>query len=149
MQTIDPSVFLAPGSRLSGTITIGKDSSVWYNSVIRGDANQVRVGERTNIQENCVLHENASDPICIGNDVTVGHGVILHGCTIGDNTVIGMGAIILNDAQIGKNCLIGAGSVVTSGTVNTKTAGTYEVEYSVASQENSSLGTARLTVIVQ
>ena len=94
-------------------MTIGKDSSVWYNAVIRADTDRIMIGEATNIQDNCVLHVDAGHPLTVGNGVTVGHSAILHGCTIGDNTLIGMGSIILNDAVIGKDCIIGAGTLVT------------------------------------
>ncbi len=100
-----------------GDVTIGADSSIWYQAVVRGDSDRIRIGERTNIQDGCILHTDCGLALEIGDGVTVGHGVILHGCQIGDNTLIGMGAIVLNGAQIGKNCLIGAGALVTQGTV--------------------------------
>jgi len=113
MMEIDKTVYRAEGCRIVGDVKIGKDSSVWYNAVIRADADQITIGEGTNIQDNCVLHVDEGHPLSVRNGVTVGHGVILHGCSIGDNTLIGMGSIILNDAVIGKNCIIGAGTLVT------------------------------------
>ncbi len=110
-----PKVFIAPGSHIVGDVTFGTDCSVWYNAVIRGDTETITVGSRTNIQDNCVLHIDSGSPMKIGSDVTVGHGSILHGCSIGDNTVIGMGSIILNGAKIGNNCMIGAGTLVAQG----------------------------------
>ncbi len=113
----DPSVFLAEGSRITGNVELGRESSVWYNSVIRGDDDRICIGDETNIQDGCILHVDPGYPLLIGNGVTVGHGAILHGCTIGDNTLIGMGSIVLNGAVIGRNCIIGAGSLVTQGKV--------------------------------
>lgn len=110
-------VFVAQGAIIRGDVTIGKGSSVWFNTVIRAEADSAVIGEDTNIQDNCVLHVDEDAPIRIGNRVTVGHGAIIHGCTIEENTLIGMGAIILNNAVIGKNCLIGAGALVTQNMV--------------------------------
>lgn len=110
-----PELFRAEGSHIVGNVSFGNDCSVWYNAVIRGDEEPITIGERTNIQDNCTLHVDKGFPMEIGSDVTVGHGSILHGCIIGDNTLIGMGSIILNDARIGKNCIIGAGTLVTKG----------------------------------
>lgn len=112
-MTIDQTVFKADGCQIVGDVTIGKQSSVWYNAVIRADTDRIIIGEATNIQDNCVLHVDAGHPLTVGNGVTVGHSAILHGCTIGDNTLIGMGSIILNDAVIGRDCIIGAGTLVT------------------------------------
>ena len=117
MISIDESVFQAEGCRIVGDVTIGRDSSVWYNAVIRGDDAEVVIGEKTNIQDLCMVHVCAGMPTVIGNGVTVGHSAIIHGCRIGDNTLIGMGSIIMNGAVIGKNCVIGAGALVTGGTV--------------------------------
>lgn len=113
---IDPSVFVAPGSHILGDVTLGKESSVWFNCVIRGDVNFVRVGERTNIQDMTLIHESyKKSPTIIGNAVTVGHSVVLHACTIGDFSLIGMGSVVLDDAMIGDYVLLGAGSLVTQG----------------------------------
>lgn len=114
--TIDPSVFIAEGAHIIGDVVIGKDSSVWFNVVIRGDVNFIRIGERTNIQDNTVVHvTNKIFPTHIGSNVTIGHGAIIHACTIEDYTLIGMGAVILDDATIGKYSLVAAGAVVTMG----------------------------------
>ena len=104
---------IAKQSVIVGDVTIGRDSCVLYYAVIRGDDAPVVIGEETNIQENCTIHVSHNMPVHIGNNVTVGHNAVIHGCTIGDRTLIGMGAIILNGATIGKNCMIGAGALVT------------------------------------
>lgn len=104
---------VAPGADVVGDVTLGKQCSVWYNAVLRADNDAIVIGERSNIQDGCVLHVDTACPIRIGNGVTVGHGAILHGCSIGDNALIGMGAILLNGAKIGANCIIGAGALVT------------------------------------
>ena len=113
MKSIDPSVYQAPGSRIVGDVIIGKDSSVWHNAVIRGIPAQITIGERTNIQDGAVLHAKIGRPLTIGNNVTIGHGAIVHCDEVGDNTLIGMGAIIQDKTVIGKNCIIGAGALVT------------------------------------
>lgn len=110
-------VFIAQGAILCGNVTVGDNSSVWFNAVVRGDTASIQIGKDTNIQDNCVLHVDNDAALCIGNQVTVGHGAIVHGCTVGDNTLIGMGAIILNHAVIGKNCIIGAGALITQNTI--------------------------------
>ena len=113
---IGPGVFLATGSQVIGDTEIGEESSVWFNVVLRGDCNFIRVGERTNIQDGSVVHvTNSLHPTYIGNDVTIGHGVILHGCRIGNLCLIGMGAIIMDGVNIPDNCLVAAGSLVTPG----------------------------------
>ena len=113
---IDESAFIADGAKVVGNVTIGKNVGVWYNAVIRGDENTVTVGEKSNVQDNSTLHCSPGFPLAIGKGVTIGHGCIVHGATIGDNVLIGMGSIILNGAEIGDNCLVGAGSLVTQGT---------------------------------
>jgi carbonic anhydrase/acetyltransferase-like protein (isoleucine patch superfamily) len=108
------SVWLAPTATVIGDVEIGEKSSVWFNTVIRGDVFKIKIGRETNIQDNCMLH--ATYKKCgttIGDRVTVGHQVILHGCEVKDGSLIGMGAIIMDNAVIGKNCLVGAGSLVT------------------------------------
>ena len=110
-------VFVAQGAILCGDITIGDNSSIWFNAVVRADMASIQIGKDTNVQDNCVLHVDDGAALCIGNQVTIGHGAIVHGCTVGDNTLIGMGAIILNHAVIGKNCIIGAGALITQNTV--------------------------------
>lgn len=100
-----------------GNVTIGDESSVWYHAVIRGDLAEIVVGAGTNVQDGAVLHADANCPCHVGNSVSIGHNAIIHGCTIGNNTVVGMGAIVMNGAKIGEDCIIGAGSLVTQGTV--------------------------------
>lgn len=114
---IHPSAFVAPGAVVRGEVHLAENSSVFYNAVLRGDRAPISIGEGTNIQDNCVVHVEYDLPVTAGKNVTVGHGAILHGCTVGDETLIGMGAIVLNGAQIGKSCLIGAGALVTQNAV--------------------------------
>lgn len=115
---IDSSVFIAAGAHVIGNVAIGAESSLWFNSVIRGDVNWIRIGERTNIQDLSMVHvDSAGWPTQIGDDVTVGHRVILHGCEIGHRVLIGMGAIVMNGVKIGEDAIIGAGALVTEGTV--------------------------------
>lgn len=109
--------FIAPNASVMGNVTFGEDVSVWYGAVIRADVEKIQIGNRTNIQDNAVLHADPGDPTILGNDVTVGHGAIVHGATVGDGSLIGMRATILNRATIGKGCLIGANSLVTEGTI--------------------------------
>lgn len=113
---IDSSVFLAKGCAVYGNITLKKDVSVWYNATIRAMEENVVIGEATNIQDNAVVHVDSGYEVNIGSYVTIGHGAIVHGCNIGDNTLVGMGAIILNGANVGKNCIIGAGTLITQNT---------------------------------
>lgn len=114
---IHPSAFVAPGAVIRGEVHLAENSSVFYNAVLRGDRAPISIGEGTNIQDNCVVHVEYDLPVTVGKNVTVGHGAILHGCTVGDETLIGMGAIVLTGAQIGKSCLIGAGALVTQNAV--------------------------------
>ena len=116
-MNIDKSVFIADGAKLSGdNITIGSGSSVWYNAVIRCDEKtSISIGEKTNIQDLSLLHIGRKENVVIGDGVTVGHMCIIHGCTIGDNTLIGMGSTIMTGAKIGNNCIIGADSLITEG----------------------------------
>ncbi len=115
--TPDPTTLIFPNAVVVGDVTLGKNCSVWYGAVIRGDEEKIIIGDNTNIQDNAVLHVTPGLPLRIGSGVTVGHGAILHSCTVGDNSLIGMGAIVLDGAVIGKNCLIAAGAVVTPRTV--------------------------------
>ena len=108
---------IAKQSVIIGDVTIGRDSCVLYYSVLRGDEAPIVIGEETNIQENCTVHVSRNMPVRIGNNVTVGHNAVIHSCTIGDRTLIGMGAVILDGAQIGNDCIIGAGSLVTKNTI--------------------------------
>ena len=112
---IHDSVFVAPDANIIGKISLNEKSSVWFCSTLRGDNELISVGFGSNIQENCVLHTDIGYPLTIGKNCTIGHKAMLHGCTIGDNTLIGMGATILNGAKIGKNCLVGAGALITEG----------------------------------
>lgn len=111
----DGSAWVAPSADVIGDVVLGQDASVWFGVVIRADNAQIRIGARSNIQENSVLHVDDDVPLVIGEGVVVGHKVMLHGCTIGDNVLIGMGATILNHAVIPDNCLVGAGALVTEG----------------------------------
>lgn len=108
-------VFLAEGACLVGDVSIGDDSSVFYNAVLRGDLAEIKIGKRTNIQDNVCIHVSTGVGVSIGDEVTVGHGAVLHGCTIEDNVLVGMGAIIMDGALVMKNCIIGAGALVTAG----------------------------------
>ena len=110
---IHPSAFIAPGATLLGDVTIGEDASVWYNSVLRGDINRIVVGRGSNIQDGAVLHLSAEYGCLIGEYVTVGHMAMLHACTIGNECLIGMGAIVLDGVEIGERSIIGAGALVT------------------------------------
>ncbi len=112
------SVFVVESSIIIGDVEIGEYSSVWFNAVIRGDVNYIRIGYRTNIQDLCMLHVTKdTHPLILGNEITVGHSVTLHGCTIKDRCLIGMGATILDGAVIGEDCIIGAGALITEGSV--------------------------------
>ena len=117
MKSIDKSVFIADGAKVIGNVEIGKNSSIWFNAVIRADSDKVKIGENSNIQDNAVIHTSEGFGVQIGDNVTIGHGAIVHGCTIKDNVIIGMGTIILNGAVIEENCIIGAGTLVTQGKV--------------------------------
>lgn len=104
--------FIASGAHIIGKVELGELSSVWYNAVLRGDLNYIKIGKETNVQDNCVLHVTDDLPVIVGDRVTVGHGAILHGCVIEDDCLIGMGAIVLDGVQVGHGSVIGAGSVV-------------------------------------
>lgn len=114
---IHPDTWVAPDANLVGQVVMEAGSSVWFGCTIRADHEEIRIGEGSNVQENCVMHIDAGFPLNIGKNCTIGHKVMLHGCLIGDNTLVGMGATILNGARIGKNCLIGAGALVTENKV--------------------------------
>lgn len=118
-KTVTPpdSTVVFPGAVVVGDVTLGEDCSIWYNAVLRADEAPIRLGDGSNVQDNAVLHVTEGHPLTVGKDVTVGHGAILHSCTVGDNTLIGMGAIVLDDAVIGDNCVIAAGALVTGRTV--------------------------------
>ncbi|GAS82669.1 MULTISPECIES: gamma carbonic anhydrase family protein [Paenibacillus] len=110
---LHPSVYMAEGAKLIGDLRMGEESSVWFNAVLRADLAPIIIGSRCNIQDNAVGHVNTDQPLILGDDVSVGHSAIIHGCRIGTGSLIGMGAILLNGADIGEYTLIGAGSVVT------------------------------------
>ncbi|HLT24954.1 MAG TPA: gamma carbonic anhydrase family protein [Ignavibacteria bacterium] len=113
---IHESVFLRDGARIIGDVVLEKDVNVWYNTVIRGDVNYIRVGERTNIQDNSMLHVTWQKyPLIVGADVTVGHNVVLHGCTVKDSVLIGMGAILLDNCVVNSNSLVAAGTLIKEG----------------------------------
>ena len=113
--TVHPSAWVADNAQVIGRVMLAEDTSVWFGVIIRGDNDPITVGRGTNIQENSVLHTDHGKPLVLGENVTVGHQVMLHGCTVGNNSLIGIGAIVLNGAKIGNNCLVGAGSLVTEG----------------------------------
>ena len=110
-------VWVAESATVVGNVIMASGSSAWFGTVIRGDNDPIKIGARTNIQDNSVLHSDPGSPLVIGEDVTVGHQAMLHGCTIGDNSLVGIGATILNGAKVGKNCLIGAHALVTENKV--------------------------------
>ena len=112
---IHPSVYIAEGVHILGDVEIGVDASVWFNSVLRGDINLIRIGDRTNVQDGSIFHVTSELPVIVGNDVTIGHRAIVHGCTIGDGSLIGMGAIVLDRARVGSQALVAAGAVVREG----------------------------------
>ncbi len=107
--------WVAPDANLIGKVVLEEGASVWFCSTLRADHEEIRLGEGSNVQENCVMHVDPGFPLTIGKNCTIGHKVMLHGCSIGENSLIGMGAIVLNGAKIGKNCLIGAGALITEG----------------------------------
>ncbi len=112
---IAASAWVADSAQVMGNVELANDCSVWFGTVIRGDTEEIRVGRGTNIQDGSVLHADRDKPLHIGEDVTVGHQVMLHGCTVGDGSLIGIGAVVLNGAKIGKGCIVGAGALVTEG----------------------------------
>ncbi|HYP84032.1 gamma carbonic anhydrase family protein [Variovorax sp.] len=112
---LDEGAWVADSAQVIGNVHLGQDASVWFGVVVRGDNELMRIGRATNIQDLSALHSDAGVPLTIGEYVTVGHSVTLHGCTIGDNSLIGIGAVVLNKARIGRNCIVGSGSVVTEG----------------------------------
>lgn len=116
--TIAASAFIEETAVVIGDVVIGEESSVWFNTVIRGDVNYIRIGNRTNVQDLSVIHvTHDTHPTVLGDDVTVGHHVVLHGCTIKDRVLVGMGAILMDGVMIGEDCIVGAGALVTEGTI--------------------------------
>jgi len=112
---IHSSAWVADSAQVMGAVTMEADASVWFGATVRGDTEHITIGEGANIQDGSVLHADHGMPLTVGRHVTVGHMVMLHGCTIGDESLIGIGAVVLNGAKIGRNCLVGAGSLVTEG----------------------------------
>lgn len=112
---IHPTAYIAPGAVVVGAVTLGEDSSVWYQCVARGDINRIVIGPRSNVQDGTVIHVSDDCPAIIGADVSVGHRAIIHACEIGDGTLVGMGAIVMDGAVIGHGCVIGAGALITKG----------------------------------
>jgi carbonic anhydrase/acetyltransferase-like protein (isoleucine patch superfamily) len=113
----EASNWIAPDATLIGRLKIGRDVGIWFGAVLRGDNEQIEIGEGSNVQEHTVMHTDTGFPLTIGKGCTIGHRAMLHGCTIADNSLIGMGAIVLNGARIGENSLVGAGALVTEGKV--------------------------------
>ena len=121
LDDFEPSVpeqgayYIAPGAHVMGQVRLGVEASIWFGAVVRGDNEPITIGDRTNVQENAVLHADPGFPLTIGSDCTIGHGVVLHGCTIGDGCLIGMGSTIMNGAKIGAGSVVGANALVTEG----------------------------------
>ena len=114
LPVVHASAFIDPTAQVIGDVVLGAESSVWMNTVIRGDVNYIRIGDRSNVQDLTIVHvQHDTHPTVIGNDVTIGHGAVVHGCTIKDRVLVGMGAIILNGAVIGEDCIVAAGTLVT------------------------------------
>jgi carbonic anhydrase/acetyltransferase-like protein (isoleucine patch superfamily) len=111
----DDEYWIAPNAAVIGNVILKKNASIWFGAVLRGDNDPVVVGENSNVQDNSVLHTDTGSPLTIGANVTIGHLVMLHGCTIGEGSLIGIGSVVLNGAKIGRNCLVGAGSLITEG----------------------------------
>ncbi|MEC0343242.1 MULTISPECIES: gamma carbonic anhydrase family protein [Peribacillus] len=115
--SIDDTVFVAPGAHLIGDISIGKESTIWFNVVLRGDEDSITIGEKCSIQDNSTIHLFEGCPVVIEDEVTVGHNVILHGCKIGKRSIIGMGSTILDNVEIGEECIVGANTLISSGKI--------------------------------
>ena len=111
----DNEYWIAPNAAVIGRVILKKNASVWFGATLRGDNDPITLGENSNVQDGSVCHTDTGSPLVIGDNVTVGHMVMLHGCTIGDNSLVGIGSIVLNEAKIGKNCLIGANCLITEG----------------------------------
>lgn len=117
VPAVHDTAFVASGARIVGEVILGEEASVWYNAVLRGDSASITVGARSNLQDNVSVHVDAGRPVVIGSDVSVGHNAVVHGCTIGDGSLIGMGSVVLSGADIGPGCLVAGGAVVLEGTV--------------------------------
>lgn len=113
---LDDTAFVADGARIVGAVSLGAGASVWYNAVLRGDSSPIVIGAGSNVQDNVSVHVDAEDPVLVGSRVSIGHNAVVHGCTIGDGSLIGMGAVVLSGAVIGEGCLIAGGAVVLGGT---------------------------------
>ena len=107
--------YVAPSASVIGSVVLGNNASIWFNCVVRGDNDVITIGDNTNVQDASVLHIDEGVPLTLGANVSIGHKVMLHGCTVGDNSLIGINAVVLNNAQIGRNCLVGANSLITEG----------------------------------
>ncbi len=118
MPKIHPTAWVAPGAFLRGDVVVEEQANIWYNAVLRADQETITIGKGTNVQDNCVLHGDAGCDVTVGEFVTVGHGAILHGCTVEDKCLIGMNAVVLDHAVVGAGSIVGAGAVVAAGTVN-------------------------------
>lgn len=112
---VDGSAWVADSAQVIGDVSVAADASVWFGAIVRGDTDTITIGRGTNVQDGSVLHADDGVPLTIGENVTIGHKVMLHGCTIGDESLVGIGAVVLNGAKIGRHCLVGAGSLVTEG----------------------------------
>lgn len=117
MAQVHPSAWVAPGAILRGDVRLGEQVSVWYGAVLRADQETITIGRRSNLQDQCVLHGDRGNHIVVGENVTIGHGAILHGCTVEDNALVGMNAVVLDGAVIGAGSIVGAGAVVSAGTI--------------------------------
>lgn len=115
LPRISADAFVAESSDIIGDVEVGEGASIWYRAVLRGDMNIIRIGKNTNVQDGAVIHTDSNSPATIGDNVTIGHNAIIHGATLKDNCLVGMGAVVLNDAVVNENCIIGAGAVVTQG----------------------------------
>lgn len=114
-ERVDPTAFIAPGAVVVGDVTLGEDVGIWFNAVLRGDTAPLTIGARSNVQDLCLVHADPGYPATVGSDVTVGHRAIIHGATVQDGALIGMGAILLNGVVVGEQSLIGAGALLTQG----------------------------------
>lgn len=117
MVQVHKTAYVAEGAIVLGDVIIEENASIWFHATIRGDRAAIIIGKNSNIQDNCVVHVDEAHPVTIGENVTIGHSAVIHGCRIGDNSLIGMGAILLNGCVIGKNCIIGAGALITQNTI--------------------------------
>ena len=115
MDNIKDSVVICSGAQVIGDVEIGEDASIWHGAVVRGDVNSIKIGNNSNVQDNCVIHCSKGFPTVIKDNVSIGHGAVVHGCILEDNVLVGMNATILNGAKIGKNSIVGAGAVVSEG----------------------------------